>query len=358
MIFEIFMKARILITIPNTKARGGVNYYWDAILPQLATYDEIACKTFEVGGYGTNIFGPIKDVWNFRKEVKDKTKLVVLSPSLGFKSFFRDAVFSKILTRNKMPFIVFFHGWDLDFERTITNRYVNFFKRTFGNAQKIIVLSQEFAKTLRLWGFKGEIAVETTAVDNDLLRNYRHNQRCGFGNGVRILFLSRLLKEKGVYETIAAFRNISKDYPNVQLTIAGDGSEFEALKRFVKDDDNILMTGNVSGKEKIDVFGATDIYCLPSYSEGLPTTVLEAMAFGIPVITTRVGGLRTFFQEDKMGYFVEAKDTKDLEQKLRKLISHPEDAINMGTFNHQFALNNVMGDKVAKRIYGYIHDLL
>ncbi|MFT5735782.1 MAG: glycosyltransferase involved in cell wall biosynthesis [Maribacter sp.] len=353
------MKAKILITIPNIKAPGGVSYYWDAIVPHLANYDEIACKTFEVGAYGTNLLAPIKDLWNFRKEVKAKTKVVVLNPSLGIKSFFRDAIFSKILISNKIPFIVFFHGWDLDFEKTVTNRYINFFKNTFGKAQKIIVLSQEFKKTLRLWGFKGEIALETTAVDNDLLKNYRHNQRPRIGDGFRILFLSRLLKEKGVYETIEAFRNISKDYSSVQLTIAGDGAEFEALKQFIKNDDNILMTGNVSGKEKINVFSTSDIYCLPSYyGEGLPTTVLEAMAFGIPVITTRAGGLKTFFQENKMGYFVEYKNPKGLEQKLRMLISNPEDAYKIGKFNHQFAMKNVMGDKVAKKIYGHIHDLL
>lgn len=352
------MEAKVLITIPNRKALGGVNYYWDAILPQLKNFDEISCKTIEIGGYGKNVLGPISDVWKFRKEIKAKTKVAVLSPSLGFKSFFRDAIFSKILSTNTIPFIVFFHGWDLDFEKTVTNRYVNFFKSTYGNANKIIVLSPAFEKTLRSWGYKGEIVVETTAVDNDLLKDYSYSQRFRKGDGLRILFLSRLLKEKGVYETIEAFRNICKDYPNVQLTIAGDGEEFNALKKYLKNDKNILMTGNVSGQEKIALFAESDMYCLPSYSEGLPISVLEAMAFGVPVITTKVGGLKSFFKDGEMGYFVATKNVLDLEQKIRLLITKPEQANKIGEYNHQFAIQNVLAGKVANRIYGHIHDLI
>ncbi len=143
------------------------------------------------------------------------------------------------------------------------------------------------------------------------------------------------------------------------MTIAGDGPEFENLKHQTKADEGLVMTGHIIGEDKINLFKKTDIYCLPtSYGEGLPVSVLEAMAFGIPVITTRSAGLKDFFQDGKMGYFVGRKDASELEEKLRLLVSNPKGTQKIGQFNHQYAAEHVMGDKVAERLYGHIKDLL
>jgi glycosyltransferase involved in cell wall biosynthesis len=344
---------KIVVTIPNPSAPGGVNFFWDALIPHLNAYNEISLATMEVGGYGKNIVAPFMDQIKFNQKVNSKIDLVVLNPSLGFKSFFRDALFAKQLARKKKPFIVFFHGWDLDFEKKVSEKYVRFFNNSFGRAKKIIVFSNDFKCKLLEWGYSGEIIIETTAVDNALLKERGLHHKTSTNTKTKILFLSRLIKAKGIYETIEAFRNIRKDF-NAELVVAGDGEEYDNISRLIAKDEDITMMGRVEGNEKIDVYRKSSIYCLPSYTEGLPTTVLEAMAFGIPVITTPVGGLKDFFQEGKMGYFVEPKSSKQIADKLRLLLSNKSEAVQIGKFNNQYANENLTGQQVAKRVYHYL----
>lgn len=351
------MEKNIIVTIPNLSAPGGVNFFWDALLPHLSKYDSLNLNTMEVGGYGKNILAPFADQWKFNRKVNAKIDLVILNPSLGYKSFFRDALFAKQLNRKKKPFVVFFHGWDLDFEKKVTEKYTRFFRNSFGKAEKIIVLSNDFKETLRQWGYEGEVIIETTAVDSALLTDFTFEDNRALEKKIKILFLSRLLKEKGIYETIEAFRKIKHDY-DVELIIAGDGEAYDALKNFTENDDDIIMTGRVVGSEKIKLFENSGIYCLPSYTEGLPTSVLEAIAFGIPVITSRVGGLKDFFEDGKMGYFVEHKNPLQIKEKLRSLLSDREVMQKMSRFNYNYAKQHLTGAKVAKRVHGHLASLL
>lgn len=353
------MKKRVLVTIPNLSSPGGVIFYWQAIWPTLSNYNQANWQTMEVGGYGKNIFLAFKDQWKFYKKITLNTDLVVLNPSLGFKSFFRDAIFAKQLQRKKIPFVVFFHGWEPSFEKEVSKKYVRFFINSFGKASKIIVLSSDFKEKLLEWGYKGEIIIETTAVDNSLTKNYNFDLKSTSNGTIRILFLSRLILDKGGHITMEAFKNLRKKYTNIKLTIAGDGPEYDNIKDFAQKEEDIIMTGHVTGLAKRILFENTDIYCLPTcLGEGLPISVLEAMAFGIPVITTRVGGLKDFFEDGKMGFFIDIRDAKSLENSLVQLISNPEKMKEIGNYNHEYAENNLMGDKVAKRIYGYLEDLL
>lgn len=353
------MQNNVLVTVPNLSASGGVSFYWNAILPHLRTYGTINLTTIEIGGHGKNIFGPINDQLHFNKTIVKSIDLAVLNPSLGLKSFFRDSLFARQLTRKNIPFVVFFHGWDVNFERKVSKNYVRYFNRSFGAAKKIIVLSKDFKDKLLEWGYKGEVIIETTTVDNGLLANFKYKENPKFHTKVKILFLARLLREKGVYETVDAFRELKKEYKDIELTIAGDGEEYQHLQDFVRKDEGIRMTGHVTGDDKINLFKNCDIYCLPtSYGEGLPTTVLEAMAFGVPVITTRVGGLKEFFKEGKMGYFVADKDSKSLADKIRLLLSNKDEMNKIGFFNYNYAKENVMAEKVTQRWLTHLSSLL
>ncbi|MGB5665579.1 MAG: glycosyltransferase family 4 protein, partial [Maribacter sp.] len=262
------------------------------------------------------------------------------------------------LIKKKVPFVVFFHGWDLDFEKKVDEKYVKFFLNSLGKAKKIFVLSNDFKSKLLQWGYNGDIIIETTTVNSDLLAGYQYDQDCKNDKQIKILFLSRLLKEKGVYETINAFQNLNKEHPDLQLIIAGDGEEYKNIEKLVQNDTNINMAGYVVGQEKINLLKDCHIYCLPSYTEGLPISVLEAMAFGLPVITTRVGGLKDFFHDGKMGYFVEPKNSKQLEEKLRSLLSDKDQMATMGMYNFNYANENLLSHQVAKRLYKHLEQNL
>ncbi len=314
------MRNNILIVTPKLSTSGGVSSFWNALLPKLNIYNDLNISTIEIGGHGKNVFGPFVDQWKIRKTISNKIDLVFLNPSLGSRSFFRDALFAKQLINNGIPFVVFFHGWSLDFEKKVDVKYIRFFLKTFGQAKKIFVLSQDFKSKILEWGYKGEVIVETTNVDASLISNFSIDVKISeiqSTEKIKILFLARLLREKGVFETVEAFRQLNIKHENIELIIAGDGKDLDELKKFVKNDKNIIVAGYVEGQNKINLFRDCHIYCFPTfYGEGLPTSILEAMAFGMPVITTNMGGLKEFFQDGKMGFFVEPKNVDDLELKL------------------------------------------
>lgn len=349
----------ILIITPKLKISGGVSSYWNALIPELSKYGNI--ENFQIGGHGKNIFGPIFDQWKFKKELQKSSDLVFLNPSLGSRSFFRDALLAKQIIKKNTSFVVFFHGWSLDFEKKVDDKYVNFFLSTFGQAKIIFVLSNDFKNKILEWGYKGKVILETTNVESSLIDNFSSSDKLDLikkTDKIKILFLARLLREKGIFETVEAFRSLSTKYNNIELTIAGDGKDLEELKQFIKNDKNIIVAGYVEGKNKIDLFKNSHIYCLPSYSEGLPTSVLEAMLFALPVITTAVGGLKEFFQDETMGYFVEPKNVKELEKKLELLLLDKNNIAKIGQYNTIYANEKLLNTVVAKRINSYIEEVI
>lgn len=355
------IEKRLLISLPKLSKTGGVSSYWNAVLPELKKIPDIKIQEIEVGGHGKNILGPIKDQVEFNKRLSNKYDLVVLNPSLGLRSFFRDALFARKLFKNNIPFLIFFHGWNLEFENKVDKNYKRFFLKSFGKANTIIVLSEDFKNKIKDWGYDGKIIVETTTLDASLIQDFSFKnkiEKLYSSKKIKILFLARLEKEKGIFETIEAFKNISKRKENIELSIAGEGMAISEVENKVFNNDKIKVIGYVESKSKIDVFQDNHIYCLPSYSEGLPITVLEAMSFGMPVITTKVGGLKEFIIEGKMGFFVGVKNVKDLEDKLEFLIENKNKIIEIGQYNYEYANLKLLNNQVAVRMKSYFDNII
>ena len=345
---------KILINTPKLQISGGVSSYWISLLSEFEKYNDLNMKHLEIGGHGKNLFGSLLDQYKMHNTLKSDMDLAFLNPSLASRSFFRDGLFAKQLIDKEIPFIVFFHGWNYNFEKKIDKKYIKFFLNSFGNAKKIFVLSEYFKNKILEWGYKGEVIVKITTVDSKLLNDFTIDKKIKTihsAKTIKILFLARLVKEKGIYELIDAFTNLHNRYSNIELTIAGDGEELERIKQITEDIENIKIIGHIEGEEKIAYLKNSHIYCLPSYAEGLPISVLEALAFGLPVITTKVGGLADFFQDKKMGYFVKPKEIKELEDKLEILILDRKKIVEIGKFNHQYSKEKLLDNIVANEIY-------
>lgn len=110
----------------------------------------------------------------------------------------------------------------------------------------------------------------------------------------------------------------------------------------------IFLGGAVKGDEKINVFKEADIFVLPSYSEGFSTAILEAMAAGLPVITTNVGAAPEVIANDESGYVIEPGDIAALANKINYLIERDELRASMGNKNHQLCEEKYSADVVIK----------
>lgn len=160
-------------------------------------------------------------------------------------------------------------------------------------------------------------------------------EKYGIKPGKYFLAVARFVPEKGLHDLLAAFRNIAGDW---QLVIAGDAdheSDYSrTLKKKAAEDDRIILTGYITGELLSQIFSHARLFVLPSYHEGLPIVLLEAMSFGLPVLVSDIPANREinlpaerFFQcgsvqdlREKMKFHIEKELTEQESKALRRMI--------------------------------------
>lgn len=165
---------------------------------------------------------------------------------------------------------------------------------------------------------------------------------------VRVVYVGRIRPVKGLTVLMGAWSKIARQ-ANARLTIAGDGPGREALMQSVRDGgfaDSVEFLGEVN--DVPSVLAEADIYVQPSFQEGLPNSVLEAMAMGLPIVATRISGNEDVVAHEENGLLVPAGNAEALAEALRKLMDDPALAARMGRRSREiveerFSLSAVMG---------------
>lgn len=148
-----------------------------------------------------------------------------------------------------------------------------------------------------------------------------------------VLFLGWIEPHKGIYDLVDAVSERKNEMQNIQFIICGKGSQFNGVQQYIKELGLSYLfdfRGWVSGDEKEAVLQKTDIFVLPSYAEGMPNSLIEAMATGKAVIATRVGGIPELVINKKMGRLIETGDVSALGQAIIELSQGPELRQQMG----------------------------
>ncbi len=211
-------------------------------------------------------------------------------------------------------------------------------------------MSKQFKNRLLEWGCDKEIIVETTVVDDNLVSGTKKS--C---NKIRLLFFSRVESYKGIYQTIDAFELLYKNYKNIELHIAGSGTELDSVKERVETlkTENIFIHGYISGVQKKTLLEQTHILIFPSLSEGMPNAVLECMAQGLAIVTTRVGGVTDFFVDERHGYFLNSITAEEITKQVIKLIENIDRLKNISMYNSHYAQKRFLASKVVSRLNSY-----
>ena len=305
----------------------------------------------------------LQDYQKYLRKLKS-FDLVHVNTSLKIKSVLRDSVFMFIAKLCGKKTLVFIHGWDQQFEKKLL-RFLWLFRLVFFKADAIIVLSGEFQKKLSDWGYIKSIYQVSTVVDDLLLADFdKENILCKNENSdtkMHVLFLSRIEKDKGIYELIDAFYSLKPKYPYLKLFVAGNGGEYIRSKEYVTSLglEDVCFCGYVKDEKKRQLFIQADIFCLPTFhGEGMPTSVVEAMAFGLPVVTRAVGGLNDFFVNNKMGFITAEKDSHNLTLLLEKLIVNDKLRKDMGLYNYQYAKSHFLSSHIIITLESIYSDLM
>lgn len=353
---------RILMHSPDLDVLGGKASYIKALMP----YFKKEMTLFEYGSRGkkeskfSKLFRLLKDYFAFYREVRNNDyDLIHINPSLNKKSFFRDSIFvwiAEVLLR--VPVFVQWHGWEIDFESKVNSRFQWLIKTTYFSVQTMGVLAPEFKESLEKWGYRGEVKLETTFIDDDFFDFFEKKIKKQESQ-INLLFLSRVEPYKGIFELLEAYKGIRNIFPTVQLSIAGTGSALEEAKKFVHESNwsEVKFLGFIQGNDKIKAFSENDLYIFPSYGEGFPISLLEAMAARMVLITTTPGGIKTFFNKS-MGKKIKEVTSEEIEKKVIESIRNISEWSEIGEYNHAYCKENFTPEKISLRIRKYYKELI
>jgi len=346
---------KVLITVPRLAMPGGVSNYYRTLRSHLdadKVYLEIGGIPGERGRW-RRLGRLLGDYWRFHRLLATGGfDLVHVNPSMDLLSIYRDALFILIAKAHRHPLLVFYRGWIPAAEAAVRNRFPGLFRRIYGRADASIVLAEEFHRTLRGLGVPEPFFIETTVVDDAAFTAAGRSGEAGGNDGFRVLFLSRLDTGKGVPEALAAFAELQARHPDASLTIAGDGPERAAAEREVAHRGlaRVRFIGHVAGADKARAFQQADAYLFTSLAEGMPNSVLEAMAFGLPVVTRPVGGIRDFFEDGRMGYAVDSPEPGPFAERLAQLAADPALCTRIGACNREYAERRFSASRVSARL--------
>jgi colanic acid/amylovoran biosynthesis glycosyltransferase len=184
---------------------------------------------------------------------------------------------------------------------------------------------------------------------------------------LRLLTIARLVEKKGVEYGIRAVTKVLKSHPDIEYKIAGDGHLRNSLQKLIEElkvFDNIELLGWQNQEQIIEALREADILLAPSVTsqsgdrEGIPGAIVEALAWGLPVLSTRHSGIPEVIQDGESGFLVPERNTDALAEKLEYLIEHPELWPEMGRKGRKYVEEHYDIDKLNDRLVEIYQRLL
>jgi glycosyltransferase involved in cell wall biosynthesis len=233
-------------------------------------------------------------------------------------------------------------------------------RRTLESADLVVALSDSWRDVLQDMAPEARIRVlMNTVVVSEFAPLAERRPEVPPGGG-HVLFLGTLNRENGAYDLIEAMSLVVGRRPDVVLELGGDRdvrqlrdlAEEKGLSR------NVRFLGWVRGREKLEAFKRAHVFVLPSYHEGLPNAVLEALAAGLPIVATPVGAVPEIMKDGEHGKFIEPGDVGGLADAIVTLLGDPEARRAMGEAGIATAREKHDANVAARTICGWYEELL
>lgn len=238
----------------------------------------------------------------------------------------------------RIPYIVSLRGSDVPgYSERFKNLYLFLRPVTrfiWRHAAKVVANSEGLRTLALLTESSRDIDVIRNGIDTEeffpVPREYSRDVSVPF----RVLAIARLTPRKGLRSLLEAMLLLKRKEQRIfSLDIAGDGHERESLEAFVSEhnlSDRVRFIGRVPHGDVVALYHRAHVYVLPSLNEGMSNNVLEALACGLPIITTDTGGTRELVGDGVNGCIVRMRDSRHIAEKILFLASHPEEAKRYG----------------------------
>ncbi|QSX76044.1 glycosyltransferase family 4 protein [Lysobacter arenosi] len=315
-------------TSPDTQ--GGVSSVVREMLgsPLASAYRIRYVSTHCDGGLGRKLVASVRGIFS------TWCGLILRRPGLlhvhlaSRASFWRKLAAVSPAWMLRIPVLVHLHGAEFrDFQEKESGPLGRFFiRQMLERSCRVVALSEGW----REWLDKQFPVAQTQVIPNSV--RLPEQARAVTSPSPTLLFMGRLGKRKGTHDLIRAFATLAALSPPPKLILAGDGDIAGA--RLLAEELGISQLvdtpGWVGPDAKARLLQEATAYVLPSYNEGLPMSVLEAMAHGLPVVSTPVGGIPDAITDGEDGFLVSPGDIEALSSRLRMLLSDPELAGRIG----------------------------
>jgi glycosyltransferase involved in cell wall biosynthesis len=263
----------------------------------------------------------------------------------GHAGFWEKALFGAMARARSVPYVMHLHGGDFDlFLQNLRPRMARFAARSLGHAAAVITTTARWGPLLQRFVPRERIVVVPNAIHVDDFTPVAQPRR---GPSVRLLFLGMVSARKGLDELAQALRELLRHgCTGFELDVAGGEEvpgELLRLRRLYATPglhERVRFHGPLFGADKLRLLQSADVFVLPSRNESFGIANLEAMACGLPLVSTRTGAIPDYLVDGVSGFLVEPRDVDALTHALGRLIS---DA----------ALRERMGEEGRRRVRAY-----
>lgn len=280
----------------------------------------------------------------FREMILNKPDIVHIHSSFG-PSFYRKMPFIYMACFRGVPVINHIHGAEFEtFYLKASDRKKRRIRKVYGKCTMLIALSEEWKRNL-----ESVVSPEKITV----IENYcKIPDLSGTEKKKQILFLGEIGKRKGCYDIPEIYGRVLEKGERLPLIMAGDGELAEVKKLFEDRDllESVSFPGWVRGADKDKCLKESGIFLFPSYYEGMPMAVLEAMAYGMAIVTTRVGGIPHLLEDGGSGYLCEPGDIEGLSKRLLELSKDGDKRRKMGERARQKAIADYSMESHIKKL--------
>ncbi len=264
--------------------------------------------------------------------------------------------------RTKTKWVAFSRGWTR--ENIKMRLYHTIDKVIIRLADHIVAVSEAQKRRLtRLLIPEGKISVVRNAIEPEHLEGFEKvdlRTKYGFTSDTLVYVCAgRFSREKGQTYLVKAAATAIKEDPRLRFVLFGDGPDLDKIRSMITSfgyKDKILCPGFENNM--VGCIKGTDALINPSLSEGLPNVVLEAMALGVPVVATAVGGVPEIITDRQTGYLVPPKDIPALAEGLLFMSNHRDQAEKFAKTALQFVRNNLTFDRQNRRLTAVYHQVL
>ena len=320
---------KICMIVPNPEVKGGiasvVNGYRES---RLEKQHEIAyVESYRDGSRWQKLLKALSGyAYFFRQILGNRPDVVHIHSSFG-PSFYRKIPFIYLSSFFKIPVVNHIHGAEFDgFYQNASQRKRRQVQKVYGKCNRLIVLSQEW---------KMLISQIVPAEKIDVLENYcilpdasaLQNKKRG-----QILFLGELGERKGCFLLPEILKKVREKCPDCHLVMAGDGQITQVRAAFEAEElmSCVEFPGWVRTDEKDKLLQESNIFLFPTYHEGMPMAVLEAMSYGLGIVTTNVGGIPKLIIPGETGFMEVPGDVESMAADVVRLLKEEALCVALG----------------------------